>query len=118
MYVYLLIYKYLFIYKRYISLYVCLYVCEFVFMCLCVFICMCGLSVGHGNLLIAVFCCILKHNVLVIGGDMNALIGKNINHKFSSHNSSNRNGENLTDYSRENRLTCLKRKFQKRKGKL
>ena len=24
-----------------------------------------------------------KHNVLVIGGDMNAQIGKNVNHKFS-----------------------------------
>ena len=27
--------------------------------------------------------CIPKHNVLVIGGDMNAQIGKNINHKYS-----------------------------------
>ena len=35
---------------------------------------------------------ILKHMVLVIGGDMNAQIGKNINYKFSLHNSSNRNG--------------------------
>ena len=33
-----------------------------------------------------------KHNVLVIRGDMNAQIGKNVNHKFSQHNSSNRNG--------------------------
>ena len=32
-----------------------------------------------------------KHNVLVIGGDMNAQIGKNVNYKFSLHNSSNRN---------------------------
>ena len=36
---------------------------------------------------------IMKHNVLVFGGDMNAQIGKNVNHKFSLHNSSNRNGE-------------------------
>ena len=28
-------------------------------------------------------CCIPKHNVLVIGGDMNAQISKNVNHKFS-----------------------------------
>ena len=28
---------------------------------------------------------ILKHNVLVIGGDMNAQIGKNVNHKFNLH---------------------------------
>ena len=33
-----------------------------------------------------------KHNVLVIGGDKNAQTGKNVNHKFSLHNSSNRNG--------------------------
>ena len=34
-----------------------------------------------------------KLNVLVIGGDINAQIGKNVNHKFSLHSSSNRNGE-------------------------
>ena len=44
-----------------------------------------------------------KHNVLVIGGDMNAQIGKNVNHKFSLHNSSNRNREQLTDLMLENR---------------
>ena len=59
-----------------------------------------------------------KHNILVIGGDMNAQIGKNVNHKFSLHNSSNRNGEHLTDFTPENRLTCLNAKFQKREGKL
>ena len=35
---------------------------------------------------------ISKHNVLVIGGDLNAQISKNINNKFSLHDSSNRNG--------------------------
>ena len=59
-----------------------------------------------------------KHNVLVIGGSMNAEIGKNVDYKFSFHNSSNRNGEHLTDFTLENRLTCLNTKFQKRKGKL
>ena len=54
------------------------------------------------------------HNVLVIGGDMNAQIGKNRNHKYSLHNSSNRNGQHLT----ENRLTCLNTNVQKREGKL
>ena len=49
---------------------------------------------------------------------MNAQIGKNVNHKFSLHNSSNRNEEHLTDFLLENRLTCLNTKFQKRKGKL
>ena len=38
-----------------------------------------------------------KHNVLVIGGDMNAQIGKNGN-KYSLHNTSNRNGQHLTDF--------------------
>ena len=59
-----------------------------------------------------------RHNVIVIGGDMNAQIGKNVNHKFSLHNSSNRDGEHLTDFTTENRLTCLNTNLQKRKGKL
>ena len=57
-----------------------------------------------------------KHNVLIIGRDMNVQICKNINN--SLHNSSNRNGEHLTDFTVENRLTCLNTKFQKRKRKL
>ena len=61
---------------------------------------------------------IQKHNVLIIGGDMNAQIGKDVNSKFTLHNSSNRNWEHLTDFKLENRLTCLNTKFQKRKGKL
>ena len=59
-----------------------------------------------------------KHKVLVIGGDMNAQIGKNGKHKYSLHNSSNRNGQHLTDFTIENRLTCLNTNFQKREGKL
>ena len=70
------------------------------------------------NGLSSLFRCIPKHNVLVIGGDMNTQIGKNVNPKFSLHNLSNRNGEHLTDFKLENRLTCLNTKFQKRKGKL
>ena len=34
-----------------------------------------------------------KHNLLAIGGDMNAQIGKNRNKKYSQHNMSNRNLE-------------------------
>ena len=49
---------------------------------------------------------------------MNAQIGKNGNHKFSLHNSSNRNGQHLTDFTLENRLTCLNKNFQKREWKL
>ena len=59
-----------------------------------------------------------KYNIHIIGGDMNAQIDKNVNHKFKLHNSSNRNGKHLTDFMLENRLTCLSTKFQKRKGKL
>ena len=59
-----------------------------------------------------------KHNVLVIGGDMNAQIEKNRNHKFSLYNSSNRNGQHLTDFTIENRLACLNTNFQKREGKI
>ena len=50
-------------------------------------------------------CSILKQNVLVIGGDMNAQIWKNGNNKYSLHNTSNRNGQHLTDFMTENRLT-------------
>ena len=39
-----------------------------------------------------------KHNVLIIGGDMNAQIDKDKNNKFCSHNTSNRNGEYRTEF--------------------
>ena len=48
-----------------------------------------------------------KHNVQVIGGDMNAQIGKNGNNKYSLQNTSNWNGQHLTDFMIENILTCL-----------
>ena len=59
-----------------------------------------------------------KHNMLVIGGDMNAQIGKNGNNEYSLHNTSNRNGQHLTDFMIENRLACLNTNYQKREGKL
>ena len=59
-------------------------------------------------------CSIPKHNLLVIGGDMNAQIGKNRNNKYAS----NRNGQHLIDFMIENRLTCLITNFQKGEGKL
>ena len=43
-----------------------------------------------------------KHNVLIISGDMNAQISKNVNNKFSLFNSSNRHGKQLTDFTLEN----------------
>ena len=57
-----------------------------------------------------------KYNVLVIGRDMNAQIGKNGNNKYSLHNTSNRNGQHQTDFMIENRLTCLNKNYQKREG--
>ena len=59
-----------------------------------------------------------KHNLLIIGGDMNAQIGKNKHNKYSLHNTSNRNGQHLTDFMIENRLTCLNTNYQKWEGKL
>ena len=53
-----------------------------------------------------------------LGGDMNTQIGKNGNHKYSLHNSSNRNRQHLTDFTIENRLTCLNTNFQKIERKL
>ena len=63
-------------------------------------------------------CRIPKHDVFVIGGDMNAQISKNVISKFSLHDSSNRNGKHQADFTLENRLTWLNTKFQTRKGKL
>ena len=56
--------------------------------------------------------------MLVIGGDMNAQIANNRNNKYSLHNTSNRNGQHLTDFMIENRLACLNTNYQKREGKL
>ena len=61
---------------------------------------------------------ISKHNLLVIGGDMNTQIGKNRNNKYSLHNTLNRNRQHLIDFMIENRLTCLNTNYQKREGKL
>ena len=59
-----------------------------------------------------------KHNMLVIGGNMNAQIAKNGNNKYSLHNTSNMNGQHRTDFMIENRLACLNTNYQKREGKL
>ena len=55
-----------------------------------------------------------KHNVLIIGGDMNAEISKDRNDKFCLYNSPNKNEEYLADFSLKNRLAYLNTKFQKR----
>ncbi len=43
---------------------------------------------------------------------------KSEKNKYSLHNTSNRKGNYLTDFMKENRLTCLNTNFQKREGKL
>ena len=49
-----------------------------------------------------------KHNLLIIGGDMNAQISKDENNEFCLQNLSNRNGQYLADFSLKNRLICLR----------
>ena len=55
-----------------------------------------------------------KHNILVIGGDFNAHIGKLNNSKFSYH----RNGNMLHNFIKENNLICLNTHLQKKVGQL
>ena len=59
-----------------------------------------------------------KHNMLVIGGDFNAQLGKLNNYKFSYHTNSNRNGNMLHNFINENNLICLNTHFQKKVGQL
>ena len=55
-----------------------------------------------------------KHNVLVIGGDMNAQIGK----KWKPQIQPTQLVKHLTDFTIENRLKCLNTNFQKMEGNL
>ena len=55
-----------------------------------------------------------KHNMLVIGGDFNAQLGKLNNSKFSYHTNANRNGNMLHNFINENNLICLNTHFQKK----
>ena len=71
--------------------------------------------IGFYDELSSLVCSIPQHNVLVIGGDMNAQMGKNGNNKYTLHSTSNRNGQHLTDFMIENRLTCLNTNYQKRR---
>ena len=50
---------------------------------------------------------IYKHNVQIIGGVMNAQIGKGGNNNFYSHNLLKRNMEFQSDFSLKNSLACL-----------
>ena len=55
-----------------------------------------------------------KQNLLIIGGDMNAQIEKNRHNKYSLQNTANTNGQHLTDFMIENRLTYLNTNYQKK----
>ena len=57
-----------------------------------------------------------KHNMLVIGGDLNAHLVKLNNSKFSYHTNANRNGNMLHNFINENNLICLNTHFQKKVG--
>ena len=59
-----------------------------------------------------------KHNVLIIGGDMNAQFRGETQHMHSYHKRCNRNGEYLQQFMNENHLKCLNSRFQKKKSKL
>ena len=63
-------------------------------------------------------CSIPKHNLLIIGGNMNTQKGKNKNNKFCLYPYPNRNGEFLTDFSPENSLSCVTTKSSKKEKKL
>ena len=59
-----------------------------------------------------------KHNVLDIGGDMNAQIEKNGNHKYSRNNSSKRNGQHQTDFYDRKLINMPKYKLSKKGRKI
>ena len=58
-----------------------------------------------------------KHNVLIIGGDFNAKVGRTDGFTFAYHETTNRNRQYLTDLPHENNLTCLNTRFQKTSNK-
>ena len=57
-----------------------------------------------------------KHNVLVIGGDFNAHLGKDKGYKFAYHPITNRNGNMLSNFVEEQNLLPLNFCFQKCSG--
>ena len=59
-----------------------------------------------------------KHNVLIIGGDMNAQLGKSTTNRFTYHSNTNRNGNHMNDFINENEIQCVSTKFQKSRSKL
>ena len=58
------------------------------------------------------------HNVLIIAGDFNAQLGRDNSYRYTYHEATNRNGKELHNFIKENKLECLNTKFQKKKEKL
>ena len=58
-----------------------------------------------------------KHHLLLVMGDFNAHIGKDVS-KFSFHDVTNSNGKLLTDLIQETNLEVTNGRFQKKKGKM
>ena len=56
-----------------------------------------------------------KHNVLIIVGNLNSHLGKDIGYKYAYHQTSNRNGQLFKENLREINIICLKSYFQKKK---
>jgi len=59
-----------------------------------------------------------KHNVLIMDGDMNAHINRDMqHHTFSFHETTNRDGEHLHMFLLENKLHCMNICFKRDLGK-
>ena len=56
-----------------------------------------------------------KHNLIVGGGDFNAELGMSQYHRFTYHQTTNRNGEYLEHFILENGLKLLTLAYKKRK---
>ena len=76
-------------------MYVCICVCIYIYMCVCVFV----YIYMYIRIRMYLYVCLYIYTCMCVCV-------------------SSRNGEHLTDFTLENRLTCLNTKFQKREGKL
>ena len=57
-----------------------------------------------------------KHNVLIIGGDFNAHLGEDKGYTFAYHKITNRNGNMLSNFMKEQNLLPLNTRFRKCSG--
>ena len=59
-----------------------------------------------------------KHNVIIIGGNLNAHLVKDDGYKYSQNRTTNRNGNMLHNFLQENNLSCFNTQLQKISGQL